>query len=74
MAGTEYGGQCFCGNALVGSTELSDTSVTCPVRVTRTNLWRSVALTVYQKNGSSRRRRRHLSAHTNKHFAQPLKV
>jgi hypothetical protein len=74
MAGTEYGGQCFCGNALVGSTELAEAKCDMPCEGDDTQICGGqLALTVFKKSGSSRRRR-HLSAHTRKHFAQPLKV
>jgi hypothetical protein len=74
MAGTEYGGQCFCGNALVGSTELADDQCNMPCEGdAEETCGGHLALTVYKKSGSARRRR-HLSAHTNKQFSQPLKV
>ncbi len=74
MAGTEYGGQCFCGNALVGSSELCEDKCDMPCEGDNKEICGGhLALTVYKKNGSARRRR-HLSAHTHKHFSQPLKV
>jgi hypothetical protein len=74
MAGTEYGGQCFCGNALVGSTELADDKCDMPCEGDdEQTCGGHLALTVYKKDASTRRRR-HLSAHTHKHFSQPLKV
>jgi hypothetical protein len=74
LAGTEYGGQCFCGNALVDSTELSESKCNMPCEGDETQICGgSLALSVYKKPGSGRRRR-HLSAHTHKHVAKPLKV
>jgi hypothetical protein len=74
MAGTEYGGQCFCGNALVGSTALADDKCDMPCEGDGAEICGGhLALTVYKKAGSARRRR-HLSVHTRKHIAKPLKV
>ena len=30
MAGTEYGGQCFCGNQLVGSSKVDESKCSMP--------------------------------------------
>lgn len=74
MAGTEYGGQCFCGNALVGSTELAEDKCNMACEGDEKEICGGqLALSVYKKAGSARRRR-HLSAHARKHIAKPLKV
>jgi len=64
MAGTEYGGQCFCGNALSGSSAVDeslcdmqcegDGSQTCGGRLT---------LSVYSTSVKTKRRSRHLHQH-----------
>lgn len=64
MAGTEYGQECYCGNSLVGSTQKDasvcnmncqgDTSQVCGGRL---------ALNVFQKSSTSKRRSRHVYKH-----------
>jgi hypothetical protein len=69
IAGTEYGGQCFCGNALVGSSELTEDNCDMPCEGDGEQICGGhLTLTVYKKNGSARKRR-HLSAHAHKHFS-----
>lgn len=76
MAGTEYGGQCFCGNSLVGSSLLEDGKCNMPCEGNNTETCGgSLALTVYKKSAAAcRKKRRHLASHAQKHSrAKPLK-
>ncbi|KAI9736484.1 MAG: hypothetical protein M1818_005994 [Claussenomyces sp. TS43310] len=64
IAGTEYGGQCFCGNTLVGSSLLDDSKCNMPCEGDSTQTCGgSDALTVYSKSGSAKRAERHLHRH-----------
>ena len=71
MAGTEYAGQCFCGNYLVGSTLQADSLCNMKCEGDPTQICGgSLTLSVYKKSNSMRRRHMHL----NKHLAAALKV
>jgi len=63
MAGTEYAGQCFCGNELVNSSLLSECvcDMKCEGDATQT-CGGGLALSVYSKTNSLRRRHLHLGA------------
>jgi hypothetical protein len=66
MAGTEYGGQCFCGNELVGSSALSENKCDMPCEGDSTQTCGgSVALSVYSTSSNSKRSFSH--RHLNKH-------
>ncbi|KAM3076049.1 hypothetical protein ACMFMG_006438 [Clarireedia jacksonii] len=67
VAGTEYGGQCFCDNSLPATVlDASKCSMACEGNATET-CGGSLALTVYSKSGSSSRRMsRHLHRHLNR--------
>lgn len=68
LAGTEYGGECYCGNELVGSKQLNDTDCATPCTDDPADVcggdW---ALSVYSESGEasikSAKVRRHLHAH-----------
>lgn len=66
MAGTEYGGQCFCANTLTsGSSQLDDgkCDMACEGDGSET-CGGSLALSVYSKSGASKKRfNRHLHQH-----------
>ena len=65
MAGTENGGQCFCGNSLVGSKKLASSvcSAKCNGDSSQT-CGGPAALSVYKKSWSSRKKaHRHLARH-----------
>lgn len=66
VAGTEYGGQCFCDNKLPATVlDSSKCSMACEGDATET-CGGSLSLTVYSKSGSSSRRMaRHLHRHLN---------
>ncbi|PQE11362.1 WSC domain protein [Rutstroemia sp. NJR-2017a BVV2] len=66
VAGTEYGGQCFCDNKLPATVlDSSKCSMACEGDATET-CGGSLALSVYSKSGSSSRRMaRHLHRHLN---------
>ncbi|PQE31984.1 WSC domain-containing protein [Rutstroemia sp. NJR-2017a WRK4] len=66
VAGTEYGGQCFCDNKLPATVlDASKCSMACEGDATQT-CGGSLSLTVYSKSGSSSRRMaRHLHRHLN---------
>ena len=71
-AGTEYGGQCFCGNALSGSKVLapSECSMKCEGDSSQI-CGGSLALSVYSKGGSARRSRHsHALSHVKSHDAK----
>lgn len=56
LAGTEYGGQCFCGNELTGSSSLDNSKCDMPCEGDSTQTCGgSAALSVYSKSGSARR-------------------
>lgn len=67
MAGTEYGGQCFCANTLTsGSSELDETKCDMPCEGGESETCGgSLALSVYSKSSSNARRlhNRHLHKH-----------
>ena len=67
MAGTEYGGQCFCANTLTsGSSKLDDTKCDMPCEGDESETCGgSLALSVYSKGSSNVRRlyNRHLNKH-----------
>jgi WSC domain len=66
MAGTEYGGQCFCGNSLSTSTKLDDSQCAMPCEGDGSQTCGgSLSLSVYTTAASKARRaeghlRRHL--------------
>lgn len=64
MAGTEYGGQCFCGNTLGTNTPLNETScdMACEGDGTQT-CGGSMALSVYSTSTTAKRSKRHLHRH-----------
>lgn len=63
LAGTEYSGQCFCGNALVGSTKIADSHCNMPCAGDKTQTCGgSLALSVYAQKGGKR------SSHERVHF------
>ncbi|KUJ15357.1 WSC-domain-containing protein, partial [Mollisia scopiformis] len=67
MAGTEYGGQCFCGNQLDGSTALNETSCDMPCEGDGTQTCGGgMALSVYSTSSTSKRSSRHLHRHLNR--------
>lgn len=67
IAGTEYGGQCFCGNKLVGSKQLSETQCNMPCEGNaKETCGGPDALSVYTKAKAKRsvgHMHRHLHAH-----------
>lgn len=73
VAGTEYGGQCYCGNEIVGSERLNDTSCDMACEDAASDVcgggW---ALTVYSKDGEvdlkNAQRRRHMHGHARRHL------
>ena len=70
VAGTEYGGQCFCGNSLgEGSQPLDDSSCSMPCEGDGSQICGgSLALSVYEKAAASTKRRRsHLRRHLHDH-------
>jgi WSC domain len=71
LAGTEFGGQCFCGNALVNSTLQPDSSCTMKCEGDASQICGGgLTLSVYSKNGIPRRHRRS-DARAHAHFAKP---
>ncbi|OAA67471.1 WSC domain protein [Cordyceps fumosorosea ARSEF 2679] len=71
-AGTEYGGQCYCGNELVGSERLDNSAcnITCEDNAT-SQCGGSWALSVYSETGEvnmkNAQRRRHAHDHLKRH-------
>ena len=64
MAGTEYGGQCFCGNALVGSQSVADAQCDMPCEGDNAQTCGgSLTLSVYSTSSKSRRALRHMHRH-----------
>ena len=67
IAGTEYGGQCFCGNSLASSSQqLAASSCDMPCEGDASQICGGgLALSVYEKSGGMRRRDRgrHLRRH-----------
>lgn len=76
LAGTEYGGQCYCGNSLAGTTLLTDAECTMPCEGAADEIcggdW---ALSVYSVDGSAtvanKKARRHLHNHLARHRSGP---
>jgi hypothetical protein len=65
MAGTEYGGQCFCGNELEGSSKLAESSCDMPCEGDGTQTCGgSLALSVYT-SATKKRSIRHMHRHRN---------
>lgn len=72
LAGTEYGGQCYCGNELVGSQKLDDSACNIACEGDKSDVcgggW---ALTVYSKDGEASLKgakgRRHAHEHVQRH-------
>jgi hypothetical protein len=64
FAGTEYGGQCFCGNSLNGSSKEDESTCNMPCEGDATQTcgggWR---LSVYSKSSSTKRSMRHFHNH-----------
>jgi hypothetical protein len=68
LAGTEYGGQCYCGNALTGSSQLVESECDTPCEDDKAQTCGgSWALSVYSANGKVDKRemkhKRHLHSH-----------
>lgn len=75
LAGTEYGGQCYCGNSLTGSELLEESACSAPCEGEKTETcgggW---ALSVYSADGSATvvsKVRRHLHNHLAHHRRGP---
>ncbi|KAF5874707.1 putative wsc domain containing protein [Botrytis fragariae] len=63
VAGTEYGGQCFCGQSLPSQTlDASECAMACEGDANET-CGGSLALSVYSKSGASKRKSRHVHRH-----------
>jgi hypothetical protein len=61
MAGTEYGGQCFCGNELSGSSAVAGSQCNMPCEGDSTQTCGgSLTLSVYTRSGTSRRQARNI--------------
>ena len=75
LAGTEYGGQCYCGNELVGSERLSDSDCDMVCEGDASSIcgggW---ALSLYSKDGEANMKgakaRRHVHDHLKRHRSQ----
>jgi hypothetical protein len=64
VAGTEFGGECFCGNWLVGSTSLPASACNMKCEGDANQICGgSLALSVFRKAGAAKRPNRHLSRH-----------
>lgn len=64
MAGTEYGGQCFCGNELVGSSALDASRCDMPCEGdAKETCGGGLALSVYTAVAKKEKRSRHLHRH-----------
>jgi len=64
MAGTEYGGQCFCANVIVGSSKVDDSLCNMPCEGDGSQTCGgSLTLSVYTASGSTKRSHRHLHRH-----------
>ncbi|KAL7923887.1 hypothetical protein ACQKWADRAFT_288150 [Trichoderma austrokoningii] len=75
VAATEYGGQCYCGNELVGSSKLADSQCATPCEGAAGEVCGgSWAISVYSKTGSvsltSAKSRRAEHAHAHRHRAR----
>jgi hypothetical protein len=75
LAGTEYGGQCYCGNSLTGSALLEDSSCSLPCEGEKSETcggdW---SLSVYSADGSANvvsKVKRHLHNHLHHHRRGP---
>lgn len=68
LAGTEFGGQCFCGNALVGSTKIAEAkcNLKCEGGASET-CGGPDALTIYEKTKTAKRSSRHMHRHAAAH-------
>lgn len=71
MAGTEYGGQCFCGNELVGSSKIAESECDMPCEGDATETCGGgMALSVYTSNSTTAKRSlRHMHRHLNHLFS-----
>lgn len=73
VAGTEYGGQCYCGNELEGSDRLEDSACNNACEDSPSTMCGgSWALSVYSQSGevslkNSQRRRNHIHEHVQRH-------
>jgi hypothetical protein len=67
MAGTEYGGQCFCGNELVGSSKIAESECDMPCEGGASETCGGgMALSVYtSKSTTAKRSLRHIHRHLN---------
>jgi Domain of unknown function (DUF1996)/WSC domain len=67
MAGTEYGGQCFCGNELVGSSKIDESKCNMPCEGNASETCGGgMALTVYTtKSTKAKKSLRHMQRHLN---------
>jgi len=69
IAGTEYGGQCFCGNELVGSNKIDESACKLPCEGDNSEICGGgLALSVFQKTADTKKRsshkgRRHVHRH-----------
>jgi len=64
LAGTEYGGQCFCGNELVGSAALNESRCEMPCEGdAKETCGGSLALSVYKVAAKKERKSRHIHRH-----------
>ena len=76
IAGTEYGGQCFCGDELVGSSPLAESDCAIPCEGDGSELCGGgLALSVYETSAGSmkklfksKRAHRHLAGHRGKRY------
>ena len=69
MAGTEYGGQCYCGNELVGSQKLADSACNTACEGDKAETcgggW---ALTIYSKDGKASLKEAKARRHADEHL------
>jgi hypothetical protein len=68
LAGTEYSGQCFCGNALVGSQMVEEGMCDMPCTGAAGEVCGGKGtLSVWMKTGGSAKTKRHLGGHAMVH-------
>jgi hypothetical protein len=67
MAGTEYGGQCFCGDQLNGSNKLAESECSMPCEGDASETCGgSMTLSVYTSNSTTKRSSPHMRRHLNR--------
>jgi len=72
MAGTEYAGQCFCGNSLTTTTPLDEGKCDMPCNGDATQTCGgSLALSVYSSSATAKKQRRH-ARHMDTHLLARL--